>query len=498
MNNLSWYLTLNINNLKTLFSQENLPYEVDCYLCSCSHKEIIMKNRNDILDEFECKNCQNKLFYNANKYHSNSLWYQQLNSILDNEFLSNIEAEIIIDEENNLKSFIGLKIPISIDLASEEIIYTTKKIFEVEINKSGNIKDNLFVNLHFEELKSYREKRDEAYFNVHIEENILINRHHLVKIFKNRILEKLKTFYLFEKINHFEKIISFEEVAFFYSHSFILDYEFYYWKNIELLPTHNMNLLNGLQFILNYRKEKSLKKAVFLDYKKQLEENKAYYFTYVYCITRLIKDVNIAKRMIELDFSYHLEILDESFRLYEFINFLLERFNEKQIENIFKGYLKNKNERFWLIDSINLYSELKDEIYNLTLSKANYITIHDQLGNFQRRFTERAIFDMTFEYEKKYINACYKIEDYEIYLPNTGNELYEWAEKLENCLFSYGFQIKDRRTTIYGFFIDNEIKFAIEIKNKKIVQARKKFNKTLSTKENDLVDNWFKKELVHL
>ena len=39
--------------------------------------------------------------------------------------------------------------------------------------------------------------------------------------------------------------------------------------------------------------------------------------------------------------------------------------------------------------------------------------------------------------------------------------------------------------------IDNEIKFAVEIKNNKIVQSKSKYNKDLQNKEVSLVNGWF-------
>lgn len=65
MNTLSWHLNLNINNVRNLFSQIELPYEIDCYVCSCGHNEIIIKEQKGILD-YICLHCENEFFCNAN------------------------------------------------------------------------------------------------------------------------------------------------------------------------------------------------------------------------------------------------------------------------------------------------------------------------------------------------------------------------------------------------------------------------------------------------
>jgi len=71
MNTLSWHLNLNINSVRNLFSQVELPYEIDCYVCSCGHYEIIIKEQKGILD-YICLHCENEFFCDANFYNNNS------------------------------------------------------------------------------------------------------------------------------------------------------------------------------------------------------------------------------------------------------------------------------------------------------------------------------------------------------------------------------------------------------------------------------------------
>lgn len=46
-------------------------------------------------------------------------------------------------------------------------------------------------------------------------------------------------------------------------------------------------------------------------------------------------------------------------------------------------------------------------------------------------------FDTTFEFDDKFLKACTNILDYEIKLPTNGIELYDWSNKLQNCLSGY-------------------------------------------------------------
>jgi hypothetical protein len=80
---------------------------------------------------------------------------------------------------------------------------------------------------------------------------------------------------------------------------------------------------------------------------------------------------------------------------------------------------------------------------------------------------------------------------YEIKLPKNGKELYQWSNELRNCLSSYYKSIEKRKTTIYGFFLKNEIKFAVEIRENKIIQVKAKYNNDLNSSEKDFIFSWF-------
>ena len=92
MNTLSWHLNKNINNVRNLFSQIDLPYELDCFVCSCGHNEIIIKDQYTILENYSCKHCDNKEFYDAN-YHNNLYYQSYLGFIYEDnyEFVNNLE-----------------------------------------------------------------------------------------------------------------------------------------------------------------------------------------------------------------------------------------------------------------------------------------------------------------------------------------------------------------------------------------------------------------------
>lgn len=101
LNSLPWYLNLNINNVRNLFSQIELPYEIDCYICVCGHNEIIIKGQNSILEKYTCIHCENTNFYNANVLNNNYSWYEPIYNLFNENYLFSISPTISYDENTN-------------------------------------------------------------------------------------------------------------------------------------------------------------------------------------------------------------------------------------------------------------------------------------------------------------------------------------------------------------------------------------------------------------
>lgn len=488
MQTLSWYLTCDINDLRSLFSQVILPYDVDSYICNCGHIETIIKNQNSTLDKYICSSCENEKFYDANKYLNNYFWYDSIYSLFeDEEFIFSLQPITTYDSESKiLKAIIQLNIPNSIDLASNKALYKSKPLFEIQIDEFGNTKEVLHVNFDLNSQITENEKR----FCEYVSEEELINRNPFLVSFKNKILKSFiqNSYYFNSKILH--KTKSLEEFCFFVSNNHLLDIEFYKWKNIELVPKYKeLTIIEALDYVLNNRTEKTLKKLVFDNYKLQLKNYKCYDFIYIHSIAKYIKDVNILNRMINIDLKSHIELINDSYYLISFIEFLSSKFTDKQIENLFISY--SKKELFWLIDTVSIFSEVIYYVNEFEVTKCKVENLHDDIIRYHQIVLNKHLIDVKFDYDDKFLNACKNIENYQIKLPLDGMELYGWSNKLQNCLSGYWKPILEKRTIVYGFLIDNEIKFAVEIKNNKIVQSKSKYNKDLQNKEMSLVNGWF-------
>lgn len=485
---LSWYLNLNINDIRNIFSTEILPYEIDVYSCECGKNEFIIKQSLQDLNKYICSECENKKFLDATKYKNNYIWYDPIKELLDDNIILSLKPTTRYDENSKkLEAKICLDIPSSVDLSCDKIYYKSKSIFELEINNKGKIKQTIQANYDLASECTYKEL--ELFESV--DDEVLINRNIYLSTFKSKILVEFKKYSEYFKSKILDKTSSVEEFSFFIRYSYLQDVDFYKWKNIDFIPNvKNINVIEALDFIGNYRKEKSFKKLVFENYKYQLKKYNKYNFAFVYSISRCIKDVNILNRMVKLKLNSHLEELNNPSELYYYLKFLCSRFTDKQVEKLFISY--EKEEMFWLIDSLALFSEISDFIDEFKTTKCKYDILHTDIVRYHRMILNKAMFEINFDYEEKYLKACCNIENYSIKLPTNGTELYNWSYALENCLSGYWKLIKEKKTIVYGFTINDEVKFAVEIRNNKIIQSKSKYNKDLQNKEMSLVHGWYK------
>ena len=77
-------------------------------------------------------------------------------------------------------------------------------------------------------------------------------------------------------------------------------------------------------------------------------------------------------------------------------------------------------------------------------------------------------------------------------LPLDFQELYEWGSILHNCIFTYKNRIVNGSSTIFGLFVNENLTYALEICNHKIIQVSAPYNQKLSILEREKVDRWHK------
>lgn|GEM_PF-2123349 len=462
----SWILSSSLDTHDNLFLLNDIEtnYIVDVYVCKCGKNEFIV--RDEYKQKYICQRCHNSLFFNVEDLTSNTNDF-----IIDRYYKDKIKLDFTC--EFDIKPFNGKLKATAITQVPANIDYSIKKIFykDVVINSLDFQADYIPYQGSLPSSKKLLE---------------LANDHYR---FENIIDQSL----LSKNANKKRK-----EIRFFINNFHFKDTEFMKWKSLDIFKNKDYTVDKALVTLSNDKQYKSVKKTIFLNYEFQFKKYKQFNPVMIDIATSRFTDPNHIVSILQLDFEpqYFDSKFDEELNMckytYEFIDFLLERYTQKQVCD----YLKK------LEDTIRF----KFDIYYDTLVEFNYSNsilkkdfkkvkctpnaLHDELVRVSSIKRYSYMFDKKLTYTKKQLEPVASISDYIVKVPQNGAELYMWADMLHNCMASYFNNIQDNKTTIYVFFKDNQIKFAVEIDNQNIVQARGRFNSDLNSEENTILYKW--------
>lgn len=485
-----WKIKCDFNTLPTLFHGETLPYQAITYLCSCSHQYTYLENKTLANHQpYRCPICANETFLNANDFLKQLSWYDPIENIFPKEILYALEPTIMYGQGHyKLTSHVNLKIPYTINLLRNTIMYKEHQLFELSIDQQGKISQLLNVNFDF-----YGYDKNVYDFEDDLLKESIIDNCTLLTRYKTKIVAMIKSNKATHNLDIPDECTSINDIVFFIKYPYLKSYEFIYWKSIEFLPNHHsLSFLDALNFI-NIRKEKSIKKAFFEYYTQQIQHKKSFAFHYIYALLHHIKDPNIIIQILHLP----LDISGDSSGSWElFFTFLTSHFDEKRIAHLLKQFAQEED--YWLIDTMELLSEVSyDENHKnihyqeINSLRANYKEIHDYVVHIHSSLYKQTLSHQTFAYTHQELAPCIQTATYSVRVPYTGLELFEWGEKMHNCLAGYDRAILSKNKLIYGFFKEDELVFAIEIQERKIVQAKSKYNTELLSVEKDFLNSWF-------
>jgi len=267
------------------------------------------------------------------------------------------------------------------------------------------------------------------------------------------------------------------------------------------------NIETLLKFILNFRQERSVVRTFYLQYKDDIEKKGFYNPKSDYVFSRTIQDPNYLTQLLADTYNkWQVFETDDVNDGIWFINFIKEKYDEKNVARLFlKEYYAKRN--IWK-DIMPMVSVDKNTISkNFIKTKCSLQYLHDEFIRCNK--VEKAIQDnINFEYNEDMLNAqsrkdlvksefepyTLNAEDSEdnftIRLPISSEELYGWAAELDNCMFSYVEEIELGLTTVFGVFENNKLLYAIEIKDDKIEQASGYKNRDIGNKHLAIIQNW--------
>ena len=502
---IAWKLVSDFNQIDSLFKEQELPYKVITHVCSCQavHVRIVSQDDEWYCDDYVCAQCLNETFYSANDFLSNGAWYAPVTSAFSTEVLLPLTPQVAIDAEHEQITFtVSMPIPCSIDIVRERPIYCHKPLFEVSITAKGVYHHKLHANFN---LDAYYATKDSYYFE-RLSDEELMEYCDVIKVYTSKLLTYLKTHNVLPIKSVKTQCASLKEIAFFLTYPHLEEYAFLQWESPELLPCDkNLTIVDALSYSINYRSEKSLKKALFACYKKCLDAGKMFDYTFIHALTHHIQDPNLARELITLEFGTKEDDFFDSERVTScwntFFAFLLSRVNERKIVFLLKQYAEE--ESWWLMDTVQLldaiisngtHNTIEEHIHAIPkVKKYSCMGIHNLLSTHLQKIISNKNNQLVFEYTTKVVARCIQSDIYEIRLPQTGLELNEWGELLHNCLSGYCNRVMDGESSIYGFFQETHLRFAVEIRNDKIIQSSTKYNSPLSNEQKSVLDAWYQR-----
>lgn len=456
-----WKLSVEFDKEKHLFSDlVTTNYFVMVYNCSCGHNEFIISSSNE--EDYTCSICNNEVFYDANYAKKQLEYFLDSNKNLKLEY----KYELTTYKDKIRASYVTY-VPSSINFMQKQINYTPVIKHFLEINYDGIIKKSC----------------EDSFIDMNIKMRKLIEE------YLNKNIEKLQL------PNPGTKIMTLDKASFFFDNKSLKDFEFFYWEIDPLVyEDDELTLDKAFTIILNGRKEKSVKKAMFKNYASQIKNNNKYISNLPKIFIEKVDDPNLLIKFLNLDiYSMPLNFMFVG----RAFSILSEVYSSKQLYRLFCEVV-NEDKR-----TSFLFNDLVHELITIGDLKAVYaeykklrctlMVLHDGIIDYNIERRKKEILGKDIATNKINLKPCVHIDDYEVKLPKKGDELYQWANDLSNCMASYFNTIQNNQTLIYCFFINEKIDFAIEIRNNLVIQASGLHNATLDASQKEVLGKWIKR-----
>lgn len=289
-------------------------------------------------------------------------------------------------------------------------------------------------------------------------------------------------------------------LTFFLKNSHLQEHRFFFWRmdNIHNHTIKHTTQVQMLDFIVDNRKEKSIRKALYLGYENSI--NHLGYYPYSdYIFSRTINNIDLLIKLYGMHSVIKQHVFtDETFAVaIKFILFLKRHYTEKQIVKLFiedmqdvkeyKNRLNNWRDTLRMLQTRNAFNSLQEYFSKVKLTTKK---LHDEIVRVFHIVSYELDAKESFEYDDIYLSACSTCRDLEFKLPSTVKELSLWAKMLHNCMFGYSRSIHEQRSIIYGVFREKELLYAVELNWFRIVQVKGVFNGVIPDGDMSIIRSW--------
>lgn len=461
-------------------------YIVHGYVCSCGQEELIL-SLNEGIPEYSCHQCGNEVFHDANFAHKffelflekygvapkvedafdfsykfeDEYFYDLTDVSLPLEF----EYKVTVFDDHIISSYkTSIPIPKEIDFSRKKISSTPIHLYSIVLYNNGTVKEDYCVPYNYTFMQTIKRNLDEY---IKVQQCVFgISKPH-------------------------NESLTYKSLLFFLEHPWLKEYDFYLWDCVAHLPKEPLDMTQALLYMLQGKTHKSLKKAIFVNYALQKKQYGSFQTVFIRTIIGTIKDPNFIVDLLYTEQRFERLSFHDTLFVIDLILFLRGYYSEKQIVSLLLQMQSFDDE---MIDILREFYYIRSEVETLfRKTKCSWIAIHDEMVRCAHYKRTKHLMDEKLYYYQEYEKAIAKVLGYDVKLPYNRWELYEWSQKLHNCLSGYFDDIAKGRTIVYGFFIGTELQFAVELQDGKIEQAKGIYNRSLNPVQKEVLDVWYQR-----
>jgi len=384
-----------------------------------------------------------------------------------------------------------------------EVKLNSKDLLRIELKKDGSIPFKI----------SYKSKIISQY-SMLLDDKVQPFKKLLVdeakkSLYNYVIMNKIKTIAWIDErdIETFSSDEKLKYLTFFLKNSHLKEHRFFFWKMNEIhnYTTKYTSQVEMLNFIVDNRQEKSIKRALYQGYENSINDIGYYYPYSDYVFSRSIENIDLLVKLYGIYpvIKQHI-FTDETFDMaLEFILFLKRYYTEKQIVKLFvedmqdekeyKNRLATWRDTLYMLQTRDTFNLLEENFLKVKLATKK---LHDEIVRVFHIVSYELDLKENFEYDEIYLSANSTYKELEFRLPSTVKELSLWAKILHNCMFGYSRSIYEQRSIIYGVFKIEELLYAVELNDFKIVQAKGVSNKRVPDEDMRIINGWRSDKLI--
>ncbi len=473
----SWVVSLQRDNITTHH-----------YMCQCAYTFTLQIQR-DEAEKFPvvCPMCGNDYFLDSEAFTAN-------NGVIVYKCFQWETEEYQTEDSWCITRFITIP---KVSGSGGRVRWVKERLMTVKLNKDGSKEPTIH---------KYSHIASKYYL---VQENRVVPLHKVLRIgIKERLYRyilkhptetimwfnksKIATFSIKEKLRY---------VQFFLAHPMFQWHSFFFWKmeGVCLDFPKPVTPKEALHSITNGRKEKILRKNLYQGYADMMQQTGYYYPYSDYVFSRTIDNVDLLAKLFLLPPAIKQALFeaDTYSTAMVLIRFLKRYYSQKQIVKLFVHDIQDdtsQDSNMRLFEDCLRMLQVRRDINTFerefTKVKLTVQNLHDEIVRVYQIRSYRKATKEKFDYEPIYLSACQHYGGLEFRLPLTVRELDAWSKTLHNCMFSYAKRIHQRQAIIYGIFQEGELKYAIELRCFKVVQAKGIANAVLSETVMEIIGGW--------